>query len=74
MAGRLTDEEITDIARRIREAARLPPPGDPRLEITARMRELPPEEEARVEAALVRLGAADPKDTSRAEREPPRPL
>ena len=69
MSRRPTDDEITDIARRIIKAGRRPPPGDPRLDITAKRHELSPEDEDRVEAALVRLHAADPEDTTRTERE-----
>ncbi len=68
MSRRPTDDEITEIARRIRRAAQ-EPPGDPGVDITAQRHELSPEDEDRVEAALVRLRAADPEDTTRAERE-----
>jgi hypothetical protein len=44
-------------------------PGDPADEMLAQQRELPPADEARVEAALVELGVADPEDTTAAEGE-----
>jgi len=69
VSARPTDEEIMDIAVRIRLAVRQPQPSDPRDDITAQRYELSPEDEDRVEAALVRLRAADPEDTTRAERE-----
>jgi hypothetical protein len=69
MRTRKTDDEIMDIARRIAAAGRRPPPADPRFDITATRHELSPEDEDRVEAALVRLRAADPEDTTRAEGE-----
>ena len=71
---RLTGEEIMGIARRIARALTRPPEGDPRQDILSQTHELPPEDEARVEAALVTLRAADPKDTSRVEPKPSGPL
>ena len=69
MAGRLTGEETTDIAQRIIEAVGRMPPGEPRLDILSQLHELPHEDEDRVEAALVKLRAADYGDTWISERE-----
>lgn len=54
-ARRLTDDEILEIAHRIREAVRHPPDPDPRDGILSPYRELSHEDETRVEAALLTL-------------------
>jgi hypothetical protein len=65
----LPDDEIRDIAAQLIQEVRAVPPASPSAEMSARHRELSPADEDRVEDALVALGAADPEDTSRAERE-----
>jgi hypothetical protein len=68
----LTDHEIRAIAVRIRRAMADPMPGDPEDDILSQRHELSPEDEDRVEAALVALRAlrvADREDTTRAERD-----
>jgi CheY-like chemotaxis protein len=54
-ARRLADEEVLEIARQIRAAVRRPPDPNPREGVLSPHRELSPEDEARVEAALVAL-------------------
>ena len=54
-AQRLTDEEIREIARQIRLAVRQPPTSNPRDGVLSPSRQLSPEDEARVEAALIAL-------------------
>ena len=65
---RISDEEALAIARELVREVRAVP-GDPAAEMLAQQRELPPADEARVEAALVELGVADPEDTTAAEGE-----
>ncbi len=52
---RLTDEEIQEIARQIRQAVRQAPGSPPRDAVLSPQRELSPEDEARVEEALIAL-------------------
>ena len=52
---RLTDDEIQEIARQIRQAVRQPPSSNPRDAVLSPHRELSSEDEARVEAALIAL-------------------
>jgi hypothetical protein len=66
--GRITDDDALAIARKLVQEVRAVP-GDPADEMLAQQRELPPADEARVEAALVELGVADPEDTTAAEGE-----
>ena len=66
--GRISDDEALAIARELVREVRAVP-GDPAGELLAQRRELSPADEARVEAALVKLGAADPEDTTAAEGE-----
>jgi DNA-binding response OmpR family regulator len=54
-AGRLTDDEIGEIARQIRQAVRQPPGTNPRDAVLSPHRELSAEDEARVEEALIAL-------------------
>lgn len=54
-ARRLTDDEVMELARQIRRAVRMPPDANPRAGVLSPHRELSPEDEARVEAALVAL-------------------
>lgn len=58
-SGALSDADIRAIARRIRRAVHERQADDPRDDILARHRELSPEDEARVEAALRTLGDED---------------
>ena len=65
-ARRLTDDEVRELALRIRQAVRRPPDPGSGEDVLAAHRELSPEDEARVEAALLallgqpdRAGAAD---------------
>jgi hypothetical protein len=53
--ARPSDDEILAIARRIRRAAFERPADDPRRDVLSVCHELPPADEARVEAALERL-------------------
>ena len=52
---RLTDDEVREIARQIWQAVRRPPDPNPRDGVLSTFRELSPEDEARVEAAVVLL-------------------
>ena len=51
----LTDDEVREIARQIWQAVRRPPDPNPRDGVLSTFRELSPEDEARVEAAVVLL-------------------
>ena len=66
--GSLSDGEAREIAKRLVDELRSPP-GGPADELSAPGRELPPADEARVEQALVELGAVSPAATTVAERE-----
>ena len=55
IARRLTDEEVRQLALRIRQAARQAPGPGSGTDVLSLHRELSPEDEARVEAALVAL-------------------
>jgi hypothetical protein len=68
-ARRLSDGEIRGIAEQLVREVRAVPPASPSTATSAQHRELSPADEGRVEDALVALGAADPEDTSRAERD-----
>jgi hypothetical protein len=68
-ARRLPDDEIRDIAEQLVREARAVPPASPSAETSVQRRELSPAAEDRVEDALVALGAADPENTSRADRD-----
>ena len=57
--GRITDDEALAIARKLVREVRAVP-GDPADEMLAQQRELPPADEARVEAALEALGVWEP--------------
>jgi DNA-binding response OmpR family regulator len=52
---RLSDDEIRDVALQVRAAVRRPPDLNPRDGVLSPYRELSPEDEARVEAALLAL-------------------
>jgi hypothetical protein len=65
----ISDDEIRDIAEQLVREVKAAPLADPSAETSAQQRELSPADEDRVEDALVTLGAADPEDTSRAERD-----
>lgn len=60
---RLTDEEIQEIARQIRDAVRQPPARSPRDAVLSPSRQLSPEDEARVEAAVMALFQGDAPGT-----------
>ena len=68
-ARRPTDEEVRAIAEQLGREAGAPPAASPEHHLSAQKYELAPADEERVDAALVELGAADPEDTIRAERE-----
>jgi CheY-like chemotaxis protein len=53
--ARLTDDEVRELARQIWQAVRRRPDPNPRDGVLSTFRELSPEDEARVEAALVLL-------------------
>jgi hypothetical protein len=65
---RPTDEEIRAIAERLVAEAGMAPPASPPAEMSAQTHQLSAADEARVEAAVVELRAADAKDTTRSER------
>ena len=56
---RLTDEEIQELARQITQAVRQPPERSPRDAVLSQTRELSPEDEARLEAAVMALFRRD---------------
>ena len=62
LVRRLTDEEVQQLALRIREAVRQPPPRDSASDVLSPHRELSPEDESRVEAALLALLARQGAD------------
>jgi hypothetical protein len=64
-----SDAEIRAIAERLVREHDRPPPASPNDQLSAPQHELSAADEERVDAALVDLGAADPEDTIRAERE-----
>ena len=65
-ARRMTDDEVLEIARQIRAAVRRPPDANPREGVLSPHRELSPDDEARVEAALVALLTAGARANERA--------
>lgn len=69
----LTDQQAAEIAERLVKELREPPPATPGDRLLAQQHELPPELEARVEAALVERGVVPPETTEAAQREPPEP-
>lgn len=66
---RASDAEIRAVAEQlVRERGETPAPS-PGDQVSGSAHELAPADEERVEAALVALGAVDPENTMRAERE-----
>ena len=63
----LTDAEVLDVAHRIRDAVRQPPTATPRDGVLSPYHELGPEDEARVEAALLTLFRSPGGDASAAQ-------
>jgi hypothetical protein len=66
---RPTDADVRAIAEQLVREVRRPPAASPGAQLSASRHELAPADEERVDDALVALGAADPEDTLRAERE-----
>lgn len=66
---RPTDAEVRGIAEQLVREVREPPAASPGHRASAQAHELSAADEERVDEALVALGAAEPEDTLRAERE-----
>jgi len=68
----LTDDEIRAIAVAIREGVHQPPSDERRYDVVSAHHELSPEDEARVEAALLALADDTPEGAGRAKPARPR--
>ncbi len=69
VGARRSHAEIRAIAAQLAREVREPPGASPTGQLSAQRYELAPADEERVDDALVAVGAADPEDTMRAERE-----
>jgi hypothetical protein len=72
-AARPTDGEVWAIAQQLIREQSDPPPASPGDHRSAPQFELSPADEARVEAAIVELGAARRENTSEEEKPSPSP-
>jgi hypothetical protein len=69
VSRRPTDAEVRAIAEQLVREVREPPTASPSNRVSARVHELSPAGEERVDNALVALGAVEPEHTLQAERE-----